>query len=77
MEKTLKGLTLDSTINDSAYYDSDKSDEEGNPKSDPLIATHTSDIKKRKEKSLILTLPTEVLHKIIDQPDPPEDHPTN
>ena len=44
LAETLKGLTLDSTINDSAYYNSDKSDAKGNP----LLATHTSDRKKRK-----------------------------
>ena len=48
MAETLKGLTLDSTINDSAYYNSDKDDAEGDPKSDPLVATHTSDGKKIK-----------------------------
>ena len=41
-------MTIDSTINDSAYYNSDKNDAEGNPKSDPLVATHTSDVKNRK-----------------------------
>ena len=45
---TLKGLTLDSKINNSEYYVSDKDDVEGNPKSDPLLATHSSDGKKRK-----------------------------
>ena len=46
MAETLKGLTLDSTINDSAYYNLEKSDAEVDPKSDPLVATHTSDRKK-------------------------------
>ena len=48
LAETLKGLTLDSTINDSAYYNSDKDDAERDQKSDPLVATHTSDGKKRK-----------------------------
>ena len=56
LAETLKGLTLDSTINDSSYYDSDKSDAEDYPKSNRLVATHTSDGKN--EKSLMLTLPT-------------------
>ena len=38
---------MDSTINDSAYYNSDEDDAESDPKSDPLVATHTSDRKKR------------------------------
>ena len=48
LAETLKGLTLDSTINDSAYYNSDEYDAEGDPKIDPLLATHISDGKKRK-----------------------------
>ena len=46
--ETLKGLTIDSTINNSTYYNSDKDDAEFDPKSDPLVATNTSDGKKRK-----------------------------
>ena len=46
--ETLKVLTLHSKIKDSAYYNSDKDDAESDPKSDPLVATHTSDRKKRK-----------------------------
>ena len=72
LAEMLKVLTLDSTIDTSAYYNSDEDDAEGDPKSDPLVATHTSEGKK--EKSLILTLPTEIFHKNIDQPDPPDDH---
>ena len=41
-------MTLDSTINNSAYYDLDEDDSESNPKIDPLVATNTSDGKKRK-----------------------------
>ena len=48
LAETLKGLTLHSTINISAYYNSDKDDAESDPKIDPLEATHTSDGKKRK-----------------------------
>ena len=45
LTERLKVLTNDSTINDSAYYNSDKNDAESDPKSDPLVATHTSDRK--------------------------------
>ena len=48
LEEMLKGLTIDPTINDSAYYNSDGSDAEGNPKIDPKVDTHTSDGKKIK-----------------------------
>ena len=51
LAETLKGfkiLTLHSTINDSTYYNLEKYDAESNPKNDPLVATHTSDGKKRK-----------------------------
>ena len=48
LAETLKVLTLDSTINDSAYCHSDENDAEINSKSDLLVATHTSDRKKRK-----------------------------
>ena len=48
LAETLKGLTIDSTIKYYAYYDSDENDAEGNPKSDPLLDTHTSDGKKIK-----------------------------
>ena len=41
-------MTLDSTINGFAYYNSDEEETERNPKSDPLVDTHTSDRKKRK-----------------------------
>ena len=48
LAETLKGLTIGSTINDSEYSNSDKDYAEGDPKSDSLVATHTSDGKKRK-----------------------------
>ena len=41
-------MTLQPTINDSADYHSDKNDADGDPKSDQVVATHTSDGKKRK-----------------------------
>ena len=46
--ETLKVLALDLKINDSAYCNSYEDDAESNPKSDPLVATHTSDGKKIK-----------------------------
>ena len=48
LAETIKGLTLHSTINDSEYYNSDEYDAKIDPKSDPLLATHTSDGAKRK-----------------------------
>ena len=41
--KVFNRLTLQSTINDSADYHSDKNDAKSNPKSDQVVATHTSD----------------------------------
>ena len=41
-------LTLQSTINDSAENHSNQNDAESDPKSDQLVATHTSDGKERK-----------------------------
>ena len=41
-------MTLQSTINDSTYYNSEEDDAESDPKSDQLVATHTSDGKKGK-----------------------------
>ena len=46
--KEFKVFTLKSTINKSADYHPDKNDAESNPKSDKVVATHTSDVKKRK-----------------------------
>ena len=59
--KEFHGLTIQSTINDSAYYDSEEDDAESDPKSNSLVATYTSDGNER--KPLILTLPAEILHK--------------
>ena len=39
---------LDSTINNSAYYNSDEDDGESDTKRDSFVSTHTSDRKKRK-----------------------------
>ena len=44
LEEMLKGLK----INDSGYYNSDKDDAEGDPASNPNVANHTCDRKKRK-----------------------------
>ena len=46
--KGFKGLTLQSTINDFAYYNAEEDDAESDPNSDPKVATQTSDRKKRK-----------------------------
>ena len=37
------GLTIQSTINDYTYYDSEEDDAKSDPKIDSLVATHTSD----------------------------------
>ena len=36
------------TINKAGYYETEKNDANGDPASDPKVATHTSDGKKRK-----------------------------
>ena len=41
--EVFKRLTLQSTINDYVYYNSDEDAAESDPKSDPLVDTHTSD----------------------------------
>ena len=46
--KIFKGFTLRATINNSGCYNSDEDDAEIDPKSDQLLATNTSDGKKRK-----------------------------
>ena len=48
LAEMLNGLTLHSTIINSAYYNTDGYDAESDSKSDPLVATHTSDGKKIK-----------------------------
>ena len=58
--KGFKGLTLKSTIKNSSYYNSEEDDAESNPNIDPKVDTHNSDGKKK--KTLILKLPTEILH---------------
>ena len=47
LAETLKGLT----INDTGYYESDKNDTKGDPASNPKVATHTSDRKKKSDTS--------------------------
>ena len=45
MVETIKesnGLTIQSTIKDSVYYNSEGDDADSDPKSDSLVATHTS-----------------------------------
>ena len=80
--KGFNGLTIQLTTNDSAYYNSEEDDAEINPNSDPNVATHTSDGKKRKvtdtdtnngnspRKLLINRLIPEIIPVII----PPIDH---
>ena len=46
--KGFNGLTIQSTINDSAYYDSDEDDAEIDPNSKPKVANHNSDRKENK-----------------------------
>ena len=51
LAETIKGfntLMLKSTINDYEYYDSEEDDVKSDPKSDPLVATHTSDGNEKK-----------------------------
>ena len=72
LAETLKVLTFDSTIKNSAYYNRDKDDAESDPKSDPLVATHTSDKKKRKVTDT--DTPNGNSPQNNDQPDPPNDH---
>ena len=57
--KGFNGLTIQSTINDSENYDSEEDDAESDPNSNPRVSTHTSN--RKKIKSLILTLPMEIL----------------
>ena len=44
-----KGLTLQSTINDSTYYHSEKNNAKSDPISDQVVATHTSDVRGKKK----------------------------
>ena len=51
LAETINGfneLTIQSTINDSAYYDSEEDDAKRDPNRYPKVDTHTSDGKKRK-----------------------------
>ena len=58
--KGFNGFTAQSTINNSAYYNSEEDDTESEPNRNPKVATYTSEVKKR--KSLILTVPMEIIH---------------
>ena len=40
--KGFNGLMITSTINDSAYYDSEEDDSESDPNRDPKVATYTT-----------------------------------
>ena len=42
MIKWFNGLTIQSIINNSEYYDSEEYDAESDPSSDPKLATHTT-----------------------------------
>ena len=46
--KEFHGLTIQSTISNSAHYDSEEHDAVSDPKSDSLVATHTNDRNKGK-----------------------------
>ena len=46
--KVFNKLTIQSTINNSAYYDSEEDDNESDPKIEYLLVTHTSDGNERK-----------------------------
>ena len=77
MIKGFKGLTLQSTINDSVYYHSEEDDPESDPNKNPKVDNHTSDVKKRQitvtdttngndpHKSLINQLIPEIIPVVI------------
>ena len=46
--KEYHGLTIQSTISNYAYYNSEKHDTVSDPRCDSLVATHTSDVNKRR-----------------------------
>ena len=53
LEETIKGfngLTIQSTINNSGYYNSEEDYAESDPNSDPKLDTPTSDRKKKKSR---------------------------
>ena len=66
LEETLKVLT----INNTGYYNSDENDAEGDPESDPKVATPTSHGNKRK----FTDTSNRNLKNNIDQPDPTNHH---
>ena len=70
LAETLKVLT----INDAGYYNSEGNHAEGDHASDSKVATHTSNIKKRKVTD---TSNGNLQQNIIDQPDTPDHHHDN
>ena len=55
------------TINDAGYYNSEKNDAEGNPKSNPEVDTHTSNVSLQQRLLINRTLPiitTTIYHQI-------------
>ena len=78
LTETLKGfnrLTLQSTINNYADDHSNKNVAESDPKRDQLVATHTSDGKKRKITDTDTTQ-RQFSTQIIDEPRNPSNHPS-
>ena len=76
--KVFKRLALQSTINDSAYYNLDEDDAESDPKSDQLLATHTSDGKKIKFTDTGTTnrnLSTQNIYQLVHPKVHPSHHP--
>ena len=74
--KGFKGLTLQSTINDSTNYRSEEDDAESDPNRNQKVATNTSDGNKIKLTDTDTTNGNPP-PKIIHQLDPPDDHPAD
>ena len=76
LTETIKGfnrLTLQSTMNDSADDHSNKNVAESDPKSDPLVDTHTNDRKKGRITDTDTTKGS--FYKNIDEERNPSNHP--
>ena len=58
--KVFNGLTIQSTINDSAYYNSEEDDAESDPNSNPKVTTHTTN-RNNPHKLLINQLIPEII----------------
>ena len=58
--KGFNGLMIQSTINDSKYYDSEEVDAESDPNSNPKVATHTTN-RNYEHKLLINRLIPEII----------------